>query len=89
MIKYIVELMGGQKIEVTEERGEILDGLVFPNDSLFKRPDFVKFFDIKGRKYSVRSEQITRIYDGRTDLDMMYAQAIKENKKEKENAGTG
>jgi hypothetical protein len=63
-MNYITELIGGKKFEITEERAEILMKII----SEEKRPEYIDFSDINGRKVLTRVDNIAKIYDARTDV---------------------
>lgn len=67
MQNYIVEMWGGDKTTITKERAEIIQKIIFDEN----RPEHIRFHDTSGRLFIVRVDQILKVRDGRTDLDIM------------------
>lgn len=72
MKKFVVEMWGGDKAIVTEDRAEIIEKMLFSKD----RPEYLAFKDVYGRSYTVKTEQIIKVKDGRSDLDIMLDNAF-------------
>lgn len=68
---FIVEMWGADKAVVTPERAEILRAFLLDKH----RPEYVTFKDIHGREFTVKTEHIIKVKDGRTDLDIMMENA--------------